>query len=86
MEGISKADEILGVDRDEAPSGGINIRNEDKGDGDDDWHYKSNAPGILGSQIEANHQVATYGDGPHEKPSSHRNAIPPGCLRVTLGV
>ena len=86
MKGISKADEVLGVDCDDAPAGGINIRNVEKGDGDDDWHYKSNARGILWSHIKTNHQVTTSGDGPHETPSSDRNAIPPGCLRVTLGV
>jgi len=86
MKGLSKADEVLRVDGDDAPSGGINIRNEGKGDADDDWHDKSDALGILGSYIETNHQVATNGDGPHETPCSDRDAIPPGCLRVTLGV
>ena len=86
MKGVSKADEVLGVDVDDAPSWGINIRNEEKGDADDDWHYKWNTLGMLGSHIETNHEVAANGNAPHEAPSAQGDAIPPGCLRVTLSV
>ena len=74
------------MDLDEAPTGTINIRQQEKGDGDDEWHYKLDDLGILGADIEANHRVATNCDNPHEAPSSDRDAIPPGCLCIALRV
>ena len=74
------------MDLDDAPAGTINIRQQEKGDGDDEWHYKLDGLGILGADIEANHRVATNSDGPHEAPSSDRDAIPPGRLCVALRV
>ena len=65
MKGVSKAYKVLGANFYKSASGAINIRDEEKGDGDDDWHDKSNALGVRGSHIEANHQVATNSDGPH---------------------
>lgn len=54
------------MDIDDASSGTIHIRQQEKGDGDDDWHYKLDVLGIPGAYIEANHRVAANSDGPHE--------------------
>jgi hypothetical protein len=68
-EGVSKTDEVLWVNGDDAESGAINIGHEEKGDGDDDWHYKSDALWICWSYIEANHHVTTNSDGPTLAPN-----------------